>query len=113
MIHHFSDCFAIPYPKLLIKDQKKINKKGEYPTRLVITATNLAPTLSNIGYLGIKQMLDKAKVNYSRFTIVQEYDLKEKLEKIGVNRDKGIIESIDYVNMYLYIKTTTFKKWVR
>ena len=104
---------AILSPKLLIKDHKTINEKGEFPTRLVIPTTNFTATFSKLGYLRIKKMLDKAKVNYSRFTIVQEYDLKEKLEKIGVNRDKGIIKSIDYVNMYLYIKTTTFKKWVR
>ena len=113
MIHHFSDCFAIPYPKLLIKYQKKINKKWEYPTRLVITATNLAPTLSNIGYLGIKHIIDKEKVNYSHVTIIQESDLKEKPEEIGIKIDKTKIAFIDAINMYPYVKLATMKKLVR
>ena len=58
---------AIPSPKLLVKDKKTINKKEEFPTRLVILATNFTATFSNIGYLGIKRCLDKGKVNYSRF----------------------------------------------
>ena len=33
-------------------------------------------------------MLDKAKVNYSRFTIVKSSVLKDKLEENGVNRYK-------------------------
>ena len=67
---------AILSPKLLIKYHKKINKKGEFPTRLVILETNFTATFSKIGYLGIKIMLDKAKVNYSRVSIVQASDLK-------------------------------------
>ena len=58
---------AVPAPKYLIKDHKKINEKGEFPTRLVIPTTNFTATFSKIGYLGIKRCLDKGKVNYSRF----------------------------------------------
>ena len=43
--------------------------------------------------------MDKAKVNYSRFTIVQAFDLREKLGEIGVNRYKVMLASIDAVNM--------------
>ena len=53
---------AIPSPKLLIKDHKTISEKREFPTRLVIPATNFTATFSNIGYLGIKRCLDKVKV---------------------------------------------------
>ena len=70
---------AIPSPKLLIKNHKAINENGEFPTRLVIPGTNFTATFSNIGYLGIKRCLDKGKVNYSCNSIVQAYDLKEKL----------------------------------
>ena len=66
----------IPYPKLLIKYQKKINEKGECSTRLIIPAIKLNATFSKLGYLGIKIMLDKAKVNYSLVTIVQASELK-------------------------------------
>eukprot|EP00957_Ditylum_brightwellii_P037332 2825488-Ditylum_brightwellii.AAC.1 len=38
---------AIPEPQLLIKDHKK-KKDGQYPTRLVIPATNFAATFSKI-----------------------------------------------------------------
>ena len=62
---------AISYPKILIKYHKTINKKGEFPTRLVIPATNFTAKLSNLRYLGIKMILDKAKINYSRVSIVQ------------------------------------------
>ena len=50
---------AIPSPKILIKDHKTINEKGEFPTMLVIPAMNFTATLSKIGYLGIKRCLDK------------------------------------------------------
>ena len=77
---------AILSPKLLIKDHKTINDKGEFPTRLVIPTTNFTATFSKIGYLGIKRCLDKGKVNYSRDSIVQASDLKERLEKLRVKR---------------------------
>ena len=51
--------------KILIKDHKRINKKGEYPTRLVIPATKFTATFYKIGYLGIKRSLDRGKVNNS------------------------------------------------
>ena len=70
---------AILSPKLLIKYHKKINKKGEFPTRLVIPATNFTATLLKIGYLGIKRYLKKGILNYSRFSIVQASNLKERL----------------------------------
>ena len=52
---------AIPTPKLLIKDhKKKIN--DEYPTRLIIPATNFTATFSKLGYLGLKAILDENKI---------------------------------------------------
>ena len=90
---------AIPAPKLLIKDHKTINEKGEFPTRLVIPATNFTATFSKIGYLGIKRCLDKGKVNYSRFSIVQASDLKERLEEKNLVREEVTIASVDAINM--------------
>ena len=55
---------AIPSPRLLIKVHNTTNKKGELPTRLATPATKFTATFSKIGYLGIKRMLDKAKVKY-------------------------------------------------
>ena len=71
---------AIPSPKLLIKDQKTINKKGGFPTRLVIVATNFTATFYKLGYLGITMVLDKSKVNHSCVTIAQASDLEGRLK---------------------------------
>ena len=54
---------AIPSPKLMVKDHKIINKKGGLLTIMVISATNFTATFSKIGYLGIKRLLYKGKVN--------------------------------------------------
>ena len=91
---------AIPDPKLLIKDHKTTNEKGKFPTRLVIPATNFTATFSKIGYLGIKRCLDKVKVNYSRFSIVQASDLKERLEEKKLVREEVTIASVYAINMY-------------
>ena len=77
----------MPSPKILIKDHKTINEKGELPTRLLIPATNFTAKFSKIGYIGIKMCLNKGKVNYSRVSIVQASDLKEILEELKVKRD--------------------------
>ena len=61
---------AIPSPKLLINDHETINEKGESPTRLVIPAMKFTARFSKISYLGIKMLLDKGKVKYSRVSIV-------------------------------------------
>ena len=98
---------AILSPKLLIKYHKAINKNGEFPTRLVIPATNFTATFSKIGYLGIKRCLDKGKVNYSRNSIVQASDLKETLEELGLRKEEVTIASVDAINMYPSIKLAT------
>ena len=77
---------AILSPKLLIKYHKTINKNREFPTRLVIPATNFTATFSKIGYLGIKRCLDKVKLNYSRNSIVQASYLEEILEELGLKK---------------------------
>ena len=65
---------------------------------------------SNIGYLGIKKMLDKGKVNYSPIYIIQASDLKEILEELKLKRDKVMIASVDAINMYQAIKLLTLKR---
>ena len=78
---------AIPSPKILVKYHKTINKKGDFPTSLVIPTTNFTTTFSKISYLGIKRCPDKGKVNYSRNSIVQASNLKETLEEIGLKKE--------------------------
>ena len=82
---------AIPSQKVLIKYHNTINETGEFPARLVIPAKKFTATFSKIGYLGIKRLLDKGEVNYSRISIVQSYDLKERLEELKVKRYKVTI----------------------
>ena len=44
----------IPVPMLFIKDHKKKDINGEYPTRFVLPARNFACGFTNLGYRGIK-----------------------------------------------------------
>ena len=62
----------IPTPKLLIKNHKKLTSDGDFPTMLVIPETNLSATLEKVSYLGLKNVLEKNEINYTRFTIVQK-----------------------------------------
>ena len=62
---------AVPSLKLLTKYHKTINDKGGFPTILVLPETNFNTTFYKLGYLGRKRMSEKAKLNYSRVTIVQ------------------------------------------
>ena len=50
---------AVPAPKLLIKDHKTINEKGELPTRLVIPSTKFTATFSKIGAASISVCSDR------------------------------------------------------
>ena len=70
---------VIRSPKLFIKDHRTINGKWGFPTRLLIPMMNFTPTFSNIGYLGIKRCMYKGNVNYSLVSVVQDSDLKERL----------------------------------
>ena len=79
---------------------------------MVIPATKFTATFSKIGYLGIKWMLDKGKLNYSRVSVVQASDLKERLEELKINRDEVKIASFDAINMYPLIKLSKIKKAV-
>ena len=43
---------SVPTPKLLITDHKTFTSKGDFPTRLVIPATDFSATFAKVGYLG-------------------------------------------------------------
>ena len=49
-------------------------------------------------------------MRYSRVSIVQASDLKERLEELKIKRDEVKIASVDAINMYPYIKLTTIRK---
>eukprot|EP00957_Ditylum_brightwellii_P112125 8549326-Ditylum_brightwellii.AAC.1 len=79
---------VIPQPQLMVKDHKDNDKQGDFPTRLVILAANFAATFLKIGYSGIKKVLDEHRVDYMKHTIIQLSDLKTKLKKLDLRRDK-------------------------
>ena len=62
-----------------------------------------------LGYLGIEIIMDKAKVNYSRVSVVQASDQRERLEYLEIKRDGVAISSVDAVNMYPSIQLTTIR----
>ena len=82
----------IPSPKLLIKDHKKPNKNGEFPTRLVIPATNFTATFAKVEYLGLKSILDIHQENLKKYTITQASQVEEYWEKLEWKREKVTVE---------------------
>ena len=85
---------------------------GGIPNQVGNPVTNFTAMFSKIGHLGIKQMLDKGKVNYSRVSIVQASNPKEVLEELKIKKDEVTIASVDAINMFLLIKLSTSKKVV-
>jgi GIY-YIG catalytic domain len=90
---------AIPTPKLLIKDHKPM-KNGNFPTRLVIPASNFTAAFPKMGYLAIKNIFDKKGIAYNKRTIIQASDLKERLEGFDLSCNSCTIMSIDAQDYY-------------
>ena len=103
---------AIPPPKLLIKDHKEANKDGPFLTRLIVPATNFTAAFPKLGYLGIENILDAAGVDYARKTIRQASELKEVLEKLGIDRELYTVVSFDAIAMYPSITLKMVRKAV-
>ena len=103
---------AIPSPKLLIKDHKKHDLEGNFPTRLAVPATNFTSGFPKIGYLGIKRILDENKVDYMSKTIIQASDLKDQLENRGITCNNSTIASIDAENFYPSVRLKLVRKAV-
>ena len=101
---------AIPTPKMLIKDHKKKKDNGNFPTRLIIPATNFTAGFPRLGYTGIRKIFDQAKINYKKLTIVQASDLKGDLEYLRINRETETVASIDAIDMYPSINFEMVKK---
>ena len=70
---------SIPTSKLIIKDHKKVNEEGDYPSRLIVPASNFTSGFPRLGYLGMKRIFDSAKINYEERTITQASTLKEEI----------------------------------
>ena len=52
-------------------------------------------------------------MNYSRVSISQASNLKERLEYLEIKRDRVKISSVDDINMYSSIKLATIRNAVR
>ena len=95
---------AIPSPKALIKDHKKRDANGDFPSRLVIPATNFTAPFAKVGYLGIKSILDNNKVEYDTFTIQNSNNLKDLLEIETFSKDTNTLFALVFESMYPSIK---------
>ena len=102
----------IPTPKLIIKDNKKPDNEGDFPSRLIVPANNFTSAFPRLGYLRIRQIFDKNKVEYESHTITQASSLEEKLEELEILKRKVAISKLDIVVMYLSIQCKLFWKAV-
>ena len=103
---------AIPFPNILIKDNNIFNKKGVFPTRLIITANELYRDFLQDWLSWDKDNARQRKVNYSHVSTVKSSNLKEIPGEIELKRDEVTIVSVDVINMYPSIKLSTIKKAV-
>ena len=76
----------------------------------MIPEKKISDTFAKIGYLGVKNILEKNEINYTKFTIVQASQVKEEWEIMNWKRDEVTIASIDSVAMYPSIKFSLVKK---
>ena len=100
----------IPTPKLIIKDHKKLNEEGDFPSRLIVPANNFTSAFPRLGYLGIRRIFDSNKIKYEINTITQASDLKEELEKLDIKKNKVTIAKLDIVAMYPSIQFKLVRK---
>ena len=71
---------------------------------MVVPSKNFTSGFPHVGQRGIKEILDKNKINYSRKTIIKASDLKAKLEGLNINQATHSVISIDAVKMYPSVK---------
>jgi hypothetical protein len=112
-VEEMLDSRAVPTPKLLIKDHKPMNEKGEYVMWLIVPATNFTAAFPKVGYLGIKNIFDQNGIDYSGSTITQASQLKMTLKKLIITKDKVTIISFDAVRMYPSIKYKFVRKVIK
>jgi hypothetical protein len=112
-VEEMLDSRAVPTPKLLIKDHKPMNEKGEYMMRLIVPATNFTVLFPKVGSLGIKNIFDQNGIVYSGSTITQASQLKTTLKKLNIMKDRVTIISFDGVRMYPSIKYKFVRKAVK
>ena len=104
---------SVPTVHLLIKDHKDKDKiNHHYPSRLVTPAKNFTSAFPHVGQRGLKQILDRNKIPYSKKNIIQASDLKDQLELMAIRKSQHRITSIDAEKMYPSIKFIQIQKAV-
>ena len=98
--------------KVLIKDHKPM-EDGKYKLRLFIPEKDFSACFSQMGYKGLKKLLDDSDTNHEKFMIKQSVDLKQILQNKNIQKLINSRFSIDVVNMYPPIKYLLIKKAVR
>ena len=83
-----------------------------YPTRLIVPASNFMAAFPKAGYLGIKSLFNKNSIDYQKATIIHAGQLKSKLEKLNLEQGEVTIASFDAVEMYPLIKYKLVEKAV-
>ena len=95
---------SIPTPKILIKDHKTPNDQGDFPTRLVVPATNFTAGFPKLGYMSIQELFKKHNISYGQRNLIQASDLKEQLEKLNLTRQTHSIASVNAEMFYPSVK---------
>lgn len=78
-----------------------------YPTRLVVPATDFAAGFSSVGHHAIRNILDNHGANYTRHTITQASDVKNKLEKLNIREENVSLHAMQNGETK---QSTTFSK---
>ena len=95
-----------------VKDHKRPDANGDYPTQFVIPASNFVSPFANLGYRGIKAIFDSNKVSYQSKMILNAYDLKCKLEKLKVSVRRHMVVSLDIKDFYPSVRFSLIAKAV-
>jgi hypothetical protein len=103
---------GVPIPKILVKDHKKTDSDGNYPTGFVCPAANFTAGFPKLGYKGIEKIFMDNKVIFGTRNIIQASDLKSKLESLHLTSNNATIASIDAEAMYPSIKYSLIEKAV-
>ena len=86
--------------------------QGNYPTRLVIPASNFIAAIPHLGYKGIKNLLEEFQIPYMDRIIIQASDLKETLETMDLHKSSCTLASIDAENHCPSVRFKLIRKGV-
>jgi hypothetical protein len=78
----------------------------------VVPAKNFTAGFPHVGQHGIRNILNGNNIKFSKKTIIQASDLKEKLERLQIKRSNCTIISFDAECMYPSVKFIQIEKAV-